>query len=126
MNGAPGILLLAMLVGPSPAAASEYVPDYARIRAGLAKPTPVVSPAQVPRPVRRQNTPAARITISQRDSVWNGLLIGAGIGATGGYIWARNECGDDSECAAITNPVGILVGGAIGAAAGAILDALNR
>lgn len=76
--------------------------------------------------LRHQNTPSARITSGQRDSIWNGLLIGAGIGATGGYIWARNECGNDSECAAITNPVGILVGGAIGAAVGAILDALSR
>ena len=60
-----------------------------------------------------------------RDSVWNGLLIGAGIGATGGYIWARHECGNDQECAAITNPVGILAGAGIGAAVGAILDAFS-
>ena len=63
----------------------------------------------------------------RRDSVWNGLLIGAGIGAGGGYIWARNICGTtDDECFAIAGPAGILSGIGIGAAIGAVADALHK
>ena len=63
----------------------------------------------------------------RRDSVWNGTLIGAGIGAGGGFIWARNMCGsNDSECVAIATPVGMLGGIGIGAAVGAIADALHK
>ena len=70
----------------------------------------------------RQNEPKGR-----RDSVWNGALIGGGIGAGGGYIWARNICGsNDSECFAIAGPVGILGGIGIGAAVGAVADALHK
>ena len=59
--------------------------------------------------------------------MWNGLLIGAGIGAGGGYLWARNICGsNDSECFAITARAGVLAGAGIGGAVGALLDALQR
>jgi hypothetical protein len=34
-----------------------------------------------------------RIAANGNDSVWNGLLIGAAIGAGGGYFWARSQCG---------------------------------
>ena len=62
----------------------------------------------------------------RRDSVWNGALIGAGIGAAGGVVWGRQICGsNDSECFAIAGPVGILGGIGIGAAVGAIADALH-
>ena len=65
--------------------------------------------------------------INDRDSVWNGLLVGAAIGAAGGYLWARNICGsNDAECFAIAGPVGVLTGAGIGAAVGAIADALHR
>jgi hypothetical protein len=72
--------------------------------------------------MRRQSAPSER-----RDSVWNGALIGAAIGGAGGYLWARNICGgtDDTECFVISAPVGILGGIGIGAAAGAIADALH-
>jgi hypothetical protein len=61
------------------------------------------------------------------DSVWDGLLIGAGIGAGGGYFWARNICGsNDAECFAIAAPAGVLGGAAIGAAVGAVLDAFSK
>ena len=64
---------------------------------------------------------------NRRDSVWNGLLIGAGIGTGGGYLWARDICGaSDTECFAIAAPVGILGGAGIGAAVGALLDALHK
>ena len=63
----------------------------------------------------------------KRDSVWDGALIGAGIGGGGGYIWARNICGaHDTECFAIAGPVGMLSGVGIGAAVGAIADALHH
>jgi hypothetical protein len=62
----------------------------------------------------------------RRDSVWNGALIGAGIGGVGGAVWGRQMCGsNDSECFAIAGPVGILGGAGIGAAVGAIADALH-
>lgn len=116
------ITLLAAWLGlPGLSSAGEYRPDYARIRRGLATPATVVPALQPGR-----SAPVGRVTPGRRDSIWNGLLIGAAVGAGGGYLWARNECGDDSECAAITNPVGILVGGAIGAAVGGILDWLAR
>jgi hypothetical protein len=70
----------------------------------------------------RQTAPDHR-----RDSVWNGALIGAGIGAGGGYVWAHNICGsNDDECFAIAGPVGILSGIGIGAALGAVADALHK
>jgi hypothetical protein len=69
----------------------------------------------------------ARVAAGQRDSIANGLLIGAAAGGAGGYIWARQQCGgNDAECAAIVNPVGICVGAAIGATVGAILDAFSH
>ena len=64
---------------------------------------------------------------ARRDSVWNGLLIGAGIGAGGGAVWGRQTCGaNDRECFAIAGPVGIITGAGIGAAVGAIADALHH
>jgi hypothetical protein len=67
-----------------------------------------------------------RASGARRDSVWNGTLIGAGIGAVGGTVWGLNTCGgNDSECFAIAGPVGIVVGAGIGAAVGAIADALD-
>jgi hypothetical protein len=70
----------------------------------------------------RQDAPHQR-----RDSVWNGLLIGGGIGAGSGYIWARSLCGTtDDECFAIAGPAGILSGIGIGAAIGAVADALHN
>ena len=63
----------------------------------------------------------------RRDSVWDGALIGAAVGAGSGYIWARNMCGsNDSECFAIAGGVGILGGAGIGTAVGAIADALHK
>ena len=61
-----------------------------------------------------------------RDSVWDGTLIGAGFGAAGGAVWGWNTCGsNDNECFAIAGPVGIIGGAAIGAAVGAVADALH-
>jgi hypothetical protein len=122
----PTIALLVSAVIARPAAARAYTPDYARIRSGLDR-TAARHVVRGGSPTfLLQATPSARVTSGQRDSVWNGLLIGAAAGGVGGYIWARHECGDDQECAAITNPVGILVGAGIGAAIGGILDAFSR
>ena len=64
---------------------------------------------------------------NRRDSLWNGLLIGGAIGAGGGYLWASSLCGaNDAECFAVAGPVGILSGAGIGAAVGAVLDALTK
>jgi hypothetical protein len=62
----------------------------------------------------------------RRDSVWNGTLIGAGVGAAGGAVWGLKTCGsNDNECFAIAGPVGVIGGAGIGAAIGAIADALH-
>ena len=114
---------------PDDARAQELTPNYERIRRALERAPQasalVVSgkPTGVVAPVRRDASQVVRT----RDSVWNGALIGAGIGAVGGYVWARNICGsNDSECFVISAPVGILGGAGIGAAVGAIADALHR
>jgi hypothetical protein len=98
-------------------------PIISRTRQGVAASLLLPGSGSLPAPVRvRQDRPAER-----RDSVWNGALIGAGIGAGGGFIWARNMCGtNDSECFLISAPVGILGGIGIGAAAGAVADALHK
>lgn len=113
---------------PAVAQAEGSNPDYRRIRSALERSTGpsrfTVSAASISamRPARVQLAGSVR-----RDSVWNGLLIGAAIGAVGGWIWARNLCGsNDSECFAIAAPVGMLGGGGIGAAVGAIADALHK
>jgi hypothetical protein len=115
------ILLAALLGFPTLSSAEDYAPDLTRIRAGLLTNGPIATSV-------RRETSVASATPPQRgnrDSVWNGILIGAGMGAAGGYTWARHECGNDAECAAITNPVGILAGLGIGAAIGAVLDAFS-
>ena len=116
------ILLIGLLAVPGICRADDYSPDLSRIRSGLANPVPIATRL-------RGINAAAVMTVRQngnRDSVWNGLLIGAAVGAGSGYIWARNQCGNDEECAAIANPIGIFGGAAIGAAVGAILDAFSR
>jgi hypothetical protein len=122
------VIVLSSLAWPAFARAAESTPNYSRIRAALQRPVAParfgVSGASVStiRPARLQ-----RVFGAPRDSVWDGLLIGAGIGGGLGYVWARNICGsNDKECSAITNPVGILGGAAIGGAIGAIVDALHR
>jgi hypothetical protein len=82
----------------------------------------------LPRPESLPRLLKARDSASsgRRDSIWNGLLIGAGIGAAGGAIWGLNVCGTtDDECFAIAGPAGIITGAGIGAAIGAIADALR-
>jgi hypothetical protein len=89
-------------------------------------------------PATQTGIPPIAITASRRgrqsaqtgrpaDSVWEGLLIGAAVGGVGGYVWARQICGtDDTECLAISAPVGILGGAGIGALVGAVADKLHR
>ena len=121
------LVVIAVIGSPNVGVAAEYAPDTSRIRSRLAK-TAVIRvtalPASSTDPLKQ---PSAGVRSGERDSVWNGLLIGAGVGAGAGYVWARSQCGgNDAECSAITNPVGIIVGGAIGAAVGAILDAFSH
>jgi hypothetical protein len=68
--------------------------------------------------------PAPRM-VKQIDSVWNGAVIGAGIGAVTGYVWGRELCGgDDDECLIRSVPVGLVIFTPAGAAAGALIDRL--
>ena len=101
-------------------------PSIARVSRAIALPPSAfhqaIAHAKTEASLARQS---AQIKVP-RDSIWNGLLIGAGAGAAGGYIWARHLCGtNDSECFTISATAGVLGGAAIGAAIGAILDALS-
>jgi hypothetical protein len=116
------VLLLALLtrnaaaqLPPEAAPAASRKAPHARLVLPEARSLPALTRVQQGAPDRR------------RDSVWNGVLIGAGIGAGGGFIWARNICGTtDDECFAIAGPAGILSGIGIGAAIGAVADALHK
>ncbi len=121
-------LAAALLLGSAhDARADEYTPDLDRIRAGLHRPPETQSVLERQETTLRLTAPRQTVSTKPRDSIWNGLLIGAGIGAGGGYLWGRNICGpNDSECFAIAGPVGVLAGAGIGAAVGAILDAFSR
>ncbi len=121
------IAIAAALAIPRDAAADGFASDYGRIRRGLAAPTALRDATAKATHESRLQVQRARVVSGQRDSIANGLLIGAAVGGAGGYIWARQQCGgNDAECAAIANPVGICVGAAIGAAVGAILDAFSH
>lgn len=67
----------------------------------------------------------ARFLPPQRDSVWNGALIGVGVGAAGAWVFTRANCGPaghDKECAMIAglaSTVTFIPAGAIG---GAVID----
>ena len=122
-----GIVLAMLLMTTVNGVAAEYAPAYERIRARLRR-EPVASRLVVKR------LPAAAVARPQsapkkpRASLWRGAAIGAGIGAAiGGLVWAPSICGsNDSECSAITVPVGLAAGAGIGAAVGAIAQALAR
>jgi hypothetical protein len=120
------IAIAAALAIPCNAAADDFAADHTRIRRALAAPTALRDATTRATGQPRRQVQRARVVSGQRDSITNGLLIGAAAGGAGGYISARQQCGgNDAECAAIVNPVGICVGAAIGAAVGAILDAFS-
>ena len=131
------VTALALVVGTADTGqVPPYEPSCQRIRSALARArntaprladaiasAPVVVDPGIDAPRAFAQAPSATVKTNGRDSIWNGLLIGAGIGAGAGYLWARGICGsNDSECSAITTPVGLLAGAGIGAAAGGILD----
>jgi hypothetical protein len=131
---AAAVIALALLPGsPQLARAAEYTPRLDRIRAAVAadrrlpvadRRLPVLVNAGTPvaAPATARRAPARR-----RDPLWNGILIGLGAGIGGGYLWARNTCGSNNrECDFRAYPVGVVAGAGIGAAAGAIIDALRH
>jgi hypothetical protein len=66
-------------------------------------------------------------SVRTRDPLWNGTLIGLGIGFGVAVVTTRAMCGsNDSECAAIVNLVLGIPSVAGGAAVGALVDALRR
>jgi hypothetical protein len=72
-------------------------------------------------------TPVAQQTVRQRkDSLWNGVIVGAGLGALVG-IAGSPLISDCSECAGFNVPLtfGVL-GAGIGAAVGAGIDAMRN
>ena len=131
------LLLLCWSVPLPTAAADGYQPDINRVRAALAESRPLtqapdaailpkasMEPSAVSRmPAGLRQRPAVG---GKRDSVWNGILLGAAAGGGGGYLWASAQCdSNDSECSAIATPIGILGGAAIGALVGGIVDAVT-
>jgi hypothetical protein len=65
------------------------------------------------------------ISTPRKDSLWNGIIIGAGLGALTGAVGSR-AISDCSECSGFNVPLtfGVL-GAGIGAGLGAGLDALH-
>ena len=126
------MLAAVALFGVSPVCAEDYTPSCERIRAGLERPAhasvfPAEKAVKGVVSARASQAVAQPVRSGRKDSVWDGALIGAAAGAGGGYLWARNICGaNDAECFAIAGPVGVLSGAGIGAAVGAIVDALHR
>lgn len=109
--------------GNDRSAALRLSPIVGPARKGLRASLVLPQPGSLPPLVKAQEQASAQ----RRDSVWNGALIGAAIGGAGGFLWSRSLCGwDDEECAVYTGLVGIPVGTGIGAAVGAIADALHR
>lgn len=88
----------------------RLVPIVGRGRKGMLASLVLPQPGSLP-PLMK---PQERASSGRRDSVWNGTLIGAAAGAAGGAVWGRQ-----------TGPVEILGGIGIGAAVGAIADALH-
>ena len=115
------------LIWPAIPRGAESTHDYAKIRAALRRPAP---PSRFA--VKRASLPdsPARVTPAGGafgDSMWDGFLIGAGVGVAGGYLWGRSLCGsNDQECSVISTRAGMLGGAAIGGAIGAIIDALHK
>jgi hypothetical protein len=98
-------------------------PIVGRTRKGVLASLVLPQPGSLPPLSRAQERGSGK----PRDSIWNGTLIGAGAGAVGGFLWSRGICGwDDDECAVYSGLVGIPVGTGIGAAVGAIADALHH
>ncbi|MGH9158399.1 MAG: hypothetical protein ACRD2X_00210 [Vicinamibacteraceae bacterium] len=119
----PTIVIAMLLAGSIAAYGDEGALDYRRIRHALRRSASPSMLAVAEVPTTRLQAPQVR----QRDSIWNGVLIGAGAGAAGGFLWAQSVCGgDDRECSFIATPVGVLAGAGIGTAVGAIVDLLHK
>jgi hypothetical protein len=125
MNILAAALTLSLLPAPPPAAAPD-APNYERIRTQVQR-SPVLQRALTPADLRLLRVEPPSGQPPQRDSVVNGVFIGLGIGVAGGYLWGRNLCtGNDEECLIRAVPAGVLGGAAIGAAAGALIDAFSH
>jgi hypothetical protein len=76
----------------------------------------------------RQNAVLSQRAVRERDSLANGLLIGAGIGAAVGMLlMPQLMCGaHDTECSTIVRAVIGLPSIAGGLGIGAIVDAVNK
>jgi hypothetical protein len=66
-------------------------------------------------------------TAKHIDSLWNGALIGAGVGAASAWVFTRANCGPrgyDNECSVIAGTASTIVFIPAGAVGGAIIDRL--
>ena len=71
--------------------------------------------------------PANAAPSPQGDPLWNGILIGAAVGAAGGLVATRASCGpNDHECDVNAGIVLVPAGVAAGALLGALVDHLHR
>ena len=100
---------------PASSAEPDRTPDHGRVSPSDRK------TAGPPSPRRASGAPLQR-----RDSLWNGVLIGAGLGALAGAVGgqAALEC---SECAGFNVPLTFgVIGAGVGAGIGAGIDALRH
>ena len=111
-----GLLAIAMFVNPSLARAQEDTPRLDFSNVSILQPSGSVAQTRVQRDAS-----------NDRDSLWNGMLIGAGIGAAVGMLIAPPaSCGQhDTECATIVRvAIGLpAIAGGIGL--GALIDGLQ-
>ena len=102
-------------------------PAGLRVGARQERPLRPLSGGAVELPAQPQTPVLFQRTVRQRDSLVNGMLIGAGIGAVVGMLVAPPAfCGaNDSECATIVRVAIGLPSIAGGLGVGALVDALN-
>lgn len=63
-----------------------------------------------------------RIERRRPESKWNGLLIGLAAGVGAGYLVAKRQCGNDTECSVYATAAYVPLFAGIGAGAGTLID----
>ena len=66
----------------------------------------------------------AQIRHRKPERWWDGMLIGAGVGALTGFVSAASVCPNDSECKAIVGAIFVPTFAGGGAGVGALIDSL--
>ena len=134
LQQASAMFLVCILAGPSSARAAELTPRAPLSAASIARAVAGELASEVAGSARPPQTATPTPLSPKRDSLWNGVLIGAGVGAAVGAISAASDDrGNDDDfgggCATLAGPAtgaGLAVGALIGAGIGALVDALIK